>query len=205
MAARDVITSASSVQSWQSCGQQLAFVLPVAGVGKAANFGSGLARRIFYGGGPFMLSDSANLTCAALTKLGYLDEDLNTDLTEAILCFINATDNKTKLRKLDLLPADHAEARQIDAQLRQAFLSNRTDAQWRVGPRCSAQVQSILVASELLPRGPVPRGELFAAMGAYIQRRNLPEMQTFNGRAWRIMRSRDRCPTTRGVIEVARS
>ena len=133
MAARDVITSASSVQSWQSCGQQLAFVLPVAGVGKAANFGSGLARRIFYGGGPFMLSDSANLTCAALTKLGYLDEDLNTDLTEAILCFINATDNKTKLRKLDLLPADHAEARQIDAQLRQAFLCFCRTGQTRSG------------------------------------------------------------------------
>ncbi|CAJ1399647.1 unnamed protein product [Effrenium voratum] len=205
-AMRDAITSVSSIRSWQSSGKPLAFFLPVSGpgTGKAAKFGSRLARRIFRGGGPFMLSDSSNLTCAALTELGYMDEDLNADLTEAIFCFVNSTDNKYRLRKLDLLPAGQAKTQELDRQLRQAFLSNGTDAQWRVGPNSRAGVQKILVASEMLPQGRASQAELFTAMGDYARCHDLPEMRTFNGRAWRIMRFNDRCPTTRGVIEVAR-
>ncbi|CAJ1460589.1 unnamed protein product [Effrenium voratum] len=155
------------------------------------------------GGGPFMLNDSAHLTSKALTKLGYLDEKMNLDLAEAMFCFLNCTDNKQLLRKLNLLPAAQETTGEVDRILHQAFLSSKTDAQWRIGPGSLKAVQQLLVASDMLPKGPVSQEDVFAAMEVYSRRHDLPEMQTFNGRAWRIMRFNDTNPTKRGVIEIA--
>ena len=205
MALSDAITSFSGSQSWRACDSHLAFFLPVssAGKGSAAKFGTRLARRIFRGGGPFILNDSADLTSKALTKLGYLDDKMNADLAEAMFCFVNCTDNKQHLRKLNLLPAAQATTGEVDRILHQAFLSNNTDAQWRIGPGSLKAVQQLLVASDMLPKGAVSQEDVFAAMEVYSRRHYLPEMQTFNGRAWRIMRFNDTNPTKRGVIEIA--
>ena len=204
------IESASSTQSWQAWGTQLAFFLPASNPGPrsadtSSRFGSRLARSVYRGGGPFILKDSSNLTRKALMKLGYMDYQLNTDLSEAMLCFVNRSENKNLLRKLGLLPAEGASNMEVDCILRQAFLSNGTPGQWRVGPRSSKEVQQVLAAANVLPKGPTTQKELFAAMGVYARRHGLPEMRTFNGRAWRILRFLDRSPTTRGVIEIAGS
>ena len=201
------MSSAIASNSLLPPSRPLAFFLPVSGVGmgKAEQFGSRLARSMFKGGGPFMLKDSAALTRTALTKLGYMDDDLNADLTEAMFIFVNLTGNKHFLRKLGMLPSEQASAQEIDDMLRQAFLSNKTCAQWRVGPRCSKQVQQILVAAGLLPTGRVSEDELLDAMSAYLLRHGLPEMQTFNGKAWRIMRFNNTNPCKREVLEIART
>ena len=84
---------------WKNYKHDMAFVLPMTSVGKPTKkqlnkFGSALARRVFMGGGPCMLQDSTLLVSQALRQLGYLDEDMNADLFEAMLVFINCTDHR---------------------------------------------------------------------------------------------------------------
>ena len=68
----------------------LAFLLPIFSSGTLTKgciqtYGSRLARQIFRGGGPFILQDTPELSAQVLRRLGYLDDDLNDDLTEALL------------------------------------------------------------------------------------------------------------------------
>ena len=87
---------------YESYSGDLAFFLPVFSPGANSKkcvemYGSRLARQIFRGGGPFILRDTPELLAQALRRLGYLDDDLDNDLTEALFCFVNAAVNKTKL------------------------------------------------------------------------------------------------------------
>ena len=85
-------------QSWKRHESNHAFVIPKTSPGSNNTsvklYGSVLARRIFRGGGPFLLPDSPALTRSVLRRLGYLDDDLNTDVREAMLVFVNMSDNK---------------------------------------------------------------------------------------------------------------
>ena len=197
----------SSWQQWDSFDDQLAFILPIGSPGGRERdveiYGSRLARCIFQGGGPFMLGNSASLVSEVLTKLGYLDDELNADLSEAMFCFINSANNKMKLRKLKLLPRDGAFAPEVSGLLQKAFLSNDTDGRWKIGPRSTPSIKGILKRAGL-PRSE-SREELFAAMRLYARRYNLPRMKTFNGLAWRIMRLNSMNPERRGGIEIAGS
>lgn len=117
-------------QTWERYCGSLAFFLPSSGLRSAKKvsnkFGNGRAYGVFQGGGPFILEDSPNLTADALRKLGYLDDDLNADLTEAMFCFINASDNKWTLRKTGFLPCTGDRSCNVSDNLRLAFLSNAT-------------------------------------------------------------------------------
>lgn len=87
-------------QNWISNSQAFAFALPVR-QGRVTEkqlkiYGSKLARNIFQGGGPFMLEDSSDLVAHFLHKLGYLDETWNSDFTEALNGFWNASSCKAE-------------------------------------------------------------------------------------------------------------
>jgi hypothetical protein len=92
---RDVIRERS--EDYECYPGNLAFCLPMSAVGPPIvakglqKYGSRLARRVYRGKGPFMLHDSPDLTSQVLRRLGYLDDHLNDDLTEALFCFLNAT------------------------------------------------------------------------------------------------------------------
>lgn len=86
-------------------------------------YGSTRARSIFQGGGPMMLRDSHDLGTEALRKLGYLDDSWNSDLTEAVSCFWNASLNKYQLRKLGLISPYETTSGAV-AKLRMALLSD---------------------------------------------------------------------------------
>ena len=93
-----------SAKNLRRCAQDLAFFLPTSAHGKPsggqlAKFGTAVARTVFRGGGPFMLRDSSSLVRRALEKLGYIDGDLNSDMLEAMLVFVNAPGNHHRLRK----------------------------------------------------------------------------------------------------------
>ncbi|CAK9088751.1 unnamed protein product [Durusdinium trenchii] len=76
-----------------------------------------------------MLEDSSELTAQALTRLGYLDEDLNAVEAEAMFSFVNVRCNKHRLRKGGMLP--HHSIRDASSQLRSAFLSHSFQGQWQ--------------------------------------------------------------------------
>ncbi|CAE7816198.1 ANKRD50, partial [Symbiodinium necroappetens] len=119
---------------------EAAFLLPKPAPGKPSNtqlkiYGSTEARRVFKGGGPFVLPDSENLVPKVLRRLGYVDDSLNSDLAEARMVFVNAPDNRYALRKQGLLPVLTTAGSHVDNILREAFLSHLSSGHWRFRPR----------------------------------------------------------------------
>ena len=188
----------------------LAFLLPISSTGKRTRgciqtYGSRLARQIFRGGGPFILQDTPELSTQVLRRLGYLDDALNSDLTEALFCFVNAAYNKAQLRKLSLLPLPGARSFNVCNQLRAAFLSHECAGHWRSIKKDEASMEPILQIlrkADVLGQGKYDKSEVLAAMKGYQKRCGLAPMQTFNGLAVRILRSVETNPTKRELIEV---
>lgn len=188
----------------------LAFLLPVSSTGgskkKAVQtYGSTLARQIFRGGGPFILQDTPQLSAQVLRRLGYLDDDLNADLREALFCFVNAAHNKKQLRQLGLLPLPGARSLNVCNQLRSAFLSHGSAGLWQHMKKDEASMEPILQIlrkANVLGKGNYDKSEVFGAMKDYQKRFGLPPMQTFNGLVARILQSLEANPAKRGVIEV---
>ena len=188
----------------------LAFLLPIFAAGARSKkcietYGSRFARQVFRGGGPFILQDKPELPAQVLRRLGYLDDDLNADLTEALFCFVNASRNKTQLRKMGLLPLPGATSLTVCNQLRAAFLSHECSGLWQrlqkdedsMGP-----ILRILRKTKVLGKGKYDKSEVLAAMKGYQKRCGLPPMQTFNGLAVRMLRSVETNPTKREVLEI---
>ena len=212
IAAYEVMQAKGDV--FQDCDSTLdmAYFLPVSTAGrrnKAAlqKFGSLLARQVFNGGGPFMLQDSPDLTARALRRLGYLDDDLNADLAEALFCFLNASTNKKTLRKLGCLPSSGARSPNISKMLRAAFLSDECSGQWQYMRREEASMGSILgllQKAKVLGKTDYIPDEVFEAMKMYCEQYRLPTMRTFNGLAARILQSVERGPNRRLLVEVGK-
>ena len=137
----DVCTrvSARSRGKWLRQMDECALVLPISARGGTLSkkaittYSSAVARQVFRGGGPFMIRDSVNMVDQALTKLGYLDNGMNSDLAEAMLVFVNATEILHTLRKkLDALPAPGDTVTDVRDKLRYSFLSHLSSGQWRI-------------------------------------------------------------------------
>ncbi|CAE7381088.1 unnamed protein product [Symbiodinium natans] len=195
-------------KKWQRYTHDMVLLLPVTAVGgptksQLNKFGSGLARRLFLGGGPCMLQDSKNLVRRALNRLGYMDGDMNADLSEAMLVFVNIPDNQYALRKqLDALPSQEDTTAEVESKLRHAFLSHLTHGQWRIAPK-DAQVRQVLYKLGFLPTTKASTTDVFDAMARYARQHHLPEMKTYNGRVFRILYSLDSSPTKTGTLELS--
>ena len=195
-------------RKWKRYANNMAFFLPKCAAGRKLKktqlrkFGSNLARSFYKGGGPFLLKDSPNLVCQALRRLGFLDDDLNADLQEAMLVFVNGPTNKYSLRKpLDALPSPTDTAAEVEDKLRYAFLSHRTDGQWRVASK-DVQIRERLYKQGVLAEVGAARTEVFRAMAEYARLHQLPEMKTYNGYAFRLLYSMDSNPNKTGAIEI---
>eukprot|EP00435_Cladocopium_sp_Y103_P024237 s269_g5.t3 len=89
--------------SWTFDSLEMAFVMPVGSKGRAtkeviAKYGTADCRSIFLGGGPFLLEDSEELCEEVLRRLGYLDDELNSHLEEAVALFCDGTANRRTLQ-----------------------------------------------------------------------------------------------------------
>eukprot|EP00438_Fugacium_kawagutii_P011558 Skav235012 [mRNA] locus=scaffold276:164365:165684:+ [translate_table: standard] len=151
LAVHDIFAQSARL-SWKVCSDDLAFFLPTTttrGSSRCTHrelqvYGSGQARAVFEGGGPFMLKDTADLTVRALTRLGYLDAGLNADVAEAMFLFVNSPDNKACLRKIGMLPAARDTSLEVEAKLRAAFLSNKTPGEWQIRKTSEKALQPVL-------------------------------------------------------------
>eukprot|EP00434_Breviolum_minutum_P010339 symbB.v1.2.009122.t2/scaffold552.1/size189238/1 len=173
----------------------LVFLLPVSSPSTTTKaciqtYGSRRARQVFRGGGPFILQDTPELSAQVLRRLGYLDDDLNDDLAEALFCFVNASLNKTQLRQLGLLPRPGARRLDVCNRLRAAFLSHDCTGQWQHIKRDGDSIRPILRIlrkAKILGNSKYDKSEVLRAMNLYQKRCGLPRMQTFNGLAFRIL------------------
>lgn len=196
-------------QKWISKSEALAYLLPVSTGGRSTEsvtktYGSTRARSIFQGGGPMMLRDSHDLGTEALRKLGYLDDSWNSDLTEAVSCFWNATLNKYQLRKLGLISPYETTSGAV-AKLRMALLSDCHSGYWQRGGTCTPAVVQILRGEKLLPMGcetPALQ-EVWSAMQTFARVHQLPNLKTLNALAGHIVQQyNQRCPHRRGTIRI---
>lgn len=175
---------------WNLDTEELAFFLPTTQHAKStAQYGTRTAAGIYKGGGPFMLRDSEDLPILALRKLGYLDDELNSDLNEALHYFINTTRNKKTLRKLQVTVDSDDASSNIISKLRRAFLSNFGIGEWQICRAGGQEVLNVLKSEELLPNveADLAKDEIFFAMKAYTRIHQLEEMRTYNCLASRII------------------
>ena len=198
-------------QNWVSNSQAFAFALPVR-PGRVTQkqlkiYGSKLARNIFRGGGPFMLEDSSDLVAHFLHKLGYLDDTWNSDFTEALNCFWNASGCKMQLRKLGVQLDTRETTARAAAKLRTALLSDSCNGQWQPGGTSMPAVIDMLQRKSLLSLGSESPAmdEVWCAMRTYAEVHGLPRMKTFNALAAHILQHADqKDPLRRGKIEIAK-
>ena len=203
-----LIISDKNNRQWFRHLEKLAIVIPIASSSTMSKkdkqkYGSRLAKQVFKGGGPFMLHDSKDMVQQVLTKLAFLDGDMNADLAEAMLVFSNAPENQYQLRKnLNLLPAAGDTIADVEEKLRHAFLSHLTSGRWRFAPR-DRVVRTLLRKDGLLTNDKAEAVEVFGAMAKYSQRHRLPRMKTYNGYVFRILRAFDSNPAGTGTLELA--
>ena len=194
-------------RAWLRQRGEWALVIPVAAMGGSLSkkaiktYGGGLARKVFRGGGPFLLPDSNSMVQQALTKLGCLDDCMNADLAEAMLVFANAAENQHVLRKINFLPAAGDAIADVRDKLRCAFVSHQSDGKWRRAPK-DGKVRSLLCKDDFLADPTAATAEeVFCAMEKYAKKHSLPRMKTYNGYAFRILRDWNTTPNATGTIE----
>ena len=176
---------------WTRYARDRAFLLPITTTSRrtSANtrekYGTRQAKAIFQGGGPLLLPNSERLVMDVLRELGYLDDAFNSDPFEALLVFINATQNKQNLRKLDALPADEDTSSTIRSKLHQALMCGSLPGQWMKAPS-DAYIKKLLVSRKLLDTVREPKIDVLTAMQAYAREKHLPSMKSYNGCVWQI-------------------
>ncbi|CAE7865471.1 unnamed protein product, partial [Symbiodinium microadriaticum] len=185
-AACEVLQASRHPTPWARCRDDHAFFLPITSQANSSQktlreYGSTKARRVFRGGGPFMLKDSTDMVAQALQRLGYLDQGLNTDLPEALLLFVNRPEHKHTLRKkFDALPVSSDTVVDVEHKMRHAFLSNHSSGKWVVAPR-DAEVRQTLCKKGFLKTIEAPQPEVLQAMRRFARGLGLREMRSYNG------------------------
>lgn len=172
-------------QDWRSNPGNLAFVLPLGTQSQTTasirrEYGSSLCRSLCIGGGPFVISDSEDLALRVLRKMGYLDNDLNADVGEAVDVFCQTGSNKRSLEVLgSAIPSSfHVEAKLL--LLRSSFLSHKSIGAWKVAPS-DKSVRQRLAAQGRISTANVTKAEVLQAMQLITKQEDRPFRKTYNG------------------------
>ena len=73
---------------------------------------------------------------------------MNSDFNEALLIFLNSSDNKRNLRKTRMMPNVEDSPREIQRKINQALVSGQSDGMWSLAPS-DTEVRNKLVAERL--------------------------------------------------------
>ena len=200
----ELVNNAARV--WVPCERKLSLILPVGKRGKSTaaqrrKFGSNFAFCMFLGGGPRIFEDSSTLAATVLRKLGFLDQQFNQDMREALLVFANATDNKHNLRDLRALPSRGDTIEDVQAKFRLAFLASNSSAMWQLPP-ADGHVRRLFLQEKLISHRQATTPEVFQAMRRYVKQKGWDEMSSYNGLVWRIVYESTRTdPKRRDVVD----
>lgn len=163
--------------------KDIAFVLP--GFPKnSQRYGPPPTDAIVEGGGPFMLQMTQGFHETLMQKMGYLDDNLNADLDEALWVFSQRSRNKMLLKKTQSLDTDGLPS---VAGLREALLSEQLDGIWHIPPR-DKDVRRFLVENAALQSSVASQAEILEAMRMYARSIGLPPRTTYNGYVWQLLK-----------------
>ena len=190
-AVQEVMQTVRPGTSWVPCHNDLAFFLPVTSrcsskaKQRIREYGGRLCWSVYMGGGPFMIKDSAGIVAQALRKMGYLDDEFNLDLSEAMFVFLNRADNKGIIRKNFGLPIPTDTAVDVEQKLRVAFLSHATAGTWCRNPG-DGDVRATLHKHGFLKEQKAPQVDMLQAMRKFSRIRGLQQMRNYNGYVFNI-------------------
>ncbi|CAE7921032.1 unnamed protein product [Symbiodinium necroappetens] len=195
----------NATRAWVPCERKLSVILPVGKRGKSSaaqirKFGSNFACCIFRGGGPCIFEDSSTLAATVLRKLGFLDEQFNKDMREALLVFANGTENKYNLRDLGTLPCESDTVEDVQAKFRLAFLASNSSAMWQLPP-ADSYVRQLFLQDKRISHRRATTVEVFDAMRKYVRQKGWGEMSSYNALVWRIVYESNRTdPKRRDLV-----
>eukprot|EP00438_Fugacium_kawagutii_P026761 Skav216451 [mRNA] locus=scaffold50:666995:683327:- [translate_table: standard] len=181
----DFVTERCGKTSWKRQTDHSAYILPVmkAGRGKLNLYGDAWGKAVFEGGGPFTVRSSPDLTAEVFSKLGFLDDGLNADFSEAMYVFVNVTQNKHQLRKLGSLPDPADRVLDVERKLKSAFLSAASPGKWQRLKNNASTMKPLVDAMKkvhvLPPKADFEYSaqDLFEAMKVYAKDVKLPAMK----------------------------
>eukprot|EP00435_Cladocopium_sp_Y103_P021422 s269_g5.t1 len=170
--------------SWTFDSLEMAFVMPVGSKGRAtkeviAKYGTADCRSIFLGGGPFLLEDSEELCEEVLRRLGYLDDELNSHLEEAVALFCDGTANRRTLQVAGEAPTSAGGTASLQS-LRRALLSRKIYGAWRCAPNDNL-LRINFSGKKLITSQEASKEEVYAAMQSYVTRAAIPSWRSYNG------------------------
>ena len=203
--ARMFLSGQRKIEALTSDKDGLAFILPLSAGTRTSRtisisdrqlFGTGRAKRIYHGGGPFILRQSRGLTRTVLRRLGYLDDAMNSDLNEALLVFLNSADNKRNLRKTRMMPQMEDSRHEIERKINQTLVYGQIDGKWSRATS-DMEVRETLVAERLLVNAQQPQEEVLTAMQEYTRRHGLQAMKSYNGYVWQLKQRHNACDPNR--------
>ena len=204
MESYDVFAEALASNAWKTYQEEVAFLMPLrtgtCSPSRLHEFGTVVGWKASRAGGPFVLTQTADLVAEALQRLGFVDAEFNADLLESMLVFANTGLNKRLLRKTGQLPEKGDSAKKITEKFKRAFLSSCTSGQWQLAPS-DTQLRRLLVSKKYIANTDAPKAEVFESMRQYTKKLALPARRTYNGLAWQLLaRINQKDPARRPAI-----
>lgn len=141
-------------------------------------YGTAICRALVDAGGPFMLQDSPTMVASALRRLGYLDDDADPDLNEAIDAFCAVAGNHKELVRMGLNTPPQMGVDEKCAFLRQAFLSPLASGRWSSAPLIGDVTGELLLQGVLTKQEP-SSGYIYEALLEYAKIHRLPASNTY--------------------------
>jgi len=188
----DTVFQSARRTRWQKNPGNLAFVLPVSisPKGSFSQLGSKKCAQMVAGGGPFILKSSSAMVSQILSRLQFLDSNLNYNMGEAIDVFVGLTLNHRNLRSIGLLPSKSLDTYSKQALLHTAFMSGRVRGDWNTPPS-DKSVREAFVSRGITQAHNSSDDLIMQAMKDYACKHRLPVLQTYNAMVAQIARHLD--------------
>ncbi|CAE7212581.1 unnamed protein product [Symbiodinium pilosum] len=174
----------ASGSSWEKHIPRWVFVLPcgtqVATKKWLEACGSLKGVEFIRGGGARLFVDSVNLVPEVLHQLGYFDDELNEDLSEAIDVFADMKGNSKVLAASGVSIKPDYPVHTKQALLHAALVSPKLHGEWQLAPSDDL-VRGHLLAHGWIRRRSAPCLDVFAALKRFCESTGLPHRRTYRG------------------------
>lgn len=169
---------------WASNPGDLVFVFPLYPTRNSSSpalmrkYGNPYCASACRGGGPFFCKSSGSLVDEVLTRMGYLDSQLNSDLGEAIDTFGSSNFQTISNMGLRIAPP-YLDEHSKRASLHSCLISSKAHGTWKAAPR-DGTLRDLLFARGLIESRDTSVDELFECLRKYCADNKLPMRKSYH-------------------------